>query len=45
MDQVEQDGTLAGAGLADKIKVPATFLGIERDRLARDPDTDAELLM
>jgi hypothetical protein len=44
-DEIEQQGTFAGAGLSDDVEVPAAFFGIEHDGLARDAGTDAELLM
>ena len=43
--RLSKSGALAGAGLADEIEVPAAFLGIEHDGLARDAGADAELLM
>jgi hypothetical protein len=44
-DEIEKRGAFAGAGLADDIEVPAASLGIEHDGFARDPGTDAKLLM
>ena len=43
-DQIEQEGALAGAGLADDVKMPAALLRIEHDQFARRAGTDCELL-
>ena len=45
VDQVEQDGTLAGAGLADDVEVAAAFVGPEHNRIAQEVGANAKLLM
>lgn len=43
-DEIEQEGTLAGAGLADDVQVPAALFRVERDEAARMMGADAEAL-
>ena len=42
--RLSKQRALAGAGLADDVEMPAAFLGIEHDGLARDAGADAKLL-
>jgi hypothetical protein len=44
-DQIEQEGALAGAGLADDVKMTTAFLRIEHDQFARRAGTNIELLV
>src|SRR5665213_1264624 len=43
-DEVEEQRGLAGAGLADDVKMPAPFVGIEHLEIARHAGTENELL-
>ena len=43
-DEVVQQGTLAGAGLADDVEMAAALLGVEHDEIARDAGAEAKLL-
>ena len=43
-DQIEQEGALAGAGLADDVKMTTAFLRIKHDQFARWAGTDCKLL-
>jgi hypothetical protein len=43
-DEVEKDGALAGAGLADDVKMAAAFVEVEHDMLARNAGAEANLL-
>ena len=43
-DQIEQEGSFAGAGLTDDVKMTAAFFRIKHDRFARNTGANGELL-